>query len=248
MGLAADLTLVGADVIRLLLGPNWGPAGRIFTFFAPGIGIMLVYSTQSWIHLSIGRPDRWLRWGVVELVVTGLLFLLALSWGPVGIAAAWTTSFWILTVPAFWYAGKPINLGLGPVLRSIWRYILASLLAGVACFLIMGHVQTLVIAQGAAGALAHLGISTLLFAALYAGAVIGLHGGAKPLYQMAKLLPDLVPWGRSLQSPSKEPLPACEGLQTVAPNRSIRARLHGYYQRRAASLVFKRLLVVNTNR
>jgi len=34
MGLAGDLTLVGKDLIRLLLGPNWGPAGVIFTYFA----------------------------------------------------------------------------------------------------------------------------------------------------------------------------------------------------------------------
>jgi len=43
MGLAGDLTLVGKDLIRLLLGPNWGTAGEIFTYFAPGIGVMIVY-------------------------------------------------------------------------------------------------------------------------------------------------------------------------------------------------------------
>ena len=58
MGVGADLTLIGKDMIRFLLGPGWDTAGRIFTYFGPGIGVMLIYSTQTWIHLSIGRADR----------------------------------------------------------------------------------------------------------------------------------------------------------------------------------------------
>src|SRR5207248_3413719 len=98
MGIGACLTLEGNDFIRLLLGPKWGPAGQIFTFFGPGIGIMMIYSQNGSIHLSIGRADRWFRWIIVEFTVTGLLFLLGLRWGPVGVAAAWTASFWILTI------------------------------------------------------------------------------------------------------------------------------------------------------
>lgn len=51
MGIGADLTLVGRDLVRLLLGPGWTETGRIFAFFGPGIGVMLLYNTQGWIHL-----------------------------------------------------------------------------------------------------------------------------------------------------------------------------------------------------
>ena len=87
MGLGALMTLVGKDLILLLLGPRWTESGKIFAFFGPGIGVMMVYYAQSWIHLSIGRPDRWFRWGLIEVSVTILLFLLMLHWGAVGIAA-----------------------------------------------------------------------------------------------------------------------------------------------------------------
>src|SRR5439155_685733 len=70
MGLATVLTLIGRDVILLLLGPRWTESGRIFTFFAPAIGVMLLYYTNNWIHLSIGRADRCFRWGVVDITVT----------------------------------------------------------------------------------------------------------------------------------------------------------------------------------
>ena len=111
MAVGADLTLVGKDVVRLVLGPKWSESGRIFELFGPGIGVMLLYSTIGWIHLSIGKPGRWLRWTLVESAATALLFVLALPWGPAGIAAAWSVSYWILLLPAFWYAGRPIGFG-----------------------------------------------------------------------------------------------------------------------------------------
>src|SRR6185437_11077085 len=90
MGIGADLTLFGEDLIRFLLGPGWSETGRIFWFFGPGIGVMLLYQTHSWIHLSVGRPDRWLRWSVVEFLCTAGLFVIGLPWGARGIALAWT--------------------------------------------------------------------------------------------------------------------------------------------------------------
>jgi glycosyltransferase involved in cell wall biosynthesis len=192
--LGAELTLIGKDLIRLLLGPKWAPAGTIFTFFGPGIGIMLLYYTQSWIHLSIGRADRWFRWGVAEFIFTALIFLLALHWGPNGIAAAWTASFWILTVPGFWYAGKPIGLGIGTVLAAIWKFVVASVVAGCATALVMRQVHFGFAPGGATLALARVVSISFLFVLLYLGSVILMHRGLAPLRQVGKLLRDMVPW------------------------------------------------------
>ena len=134
MGIGADFALVGKDLIRFLLGPGWDEAGRIFALFGPGIGVMLLYNTHGWVHLSIGRPERWFRWGLMEFVCTASLFLLALHWGPSGIALAWTVSYFLLMFPGFWYAGKPIGLGIGPVFAVIWKFFAASVGAGVADF------------------------------------------------------------------------------------------------------------------
>ena len=101
MGIGADLALVGSDIIRFLLGPGWDEAGRIFALFGPGIGVMMLYNTHGWIHLSIGRPERWFRWCLLEFAFTASLFLLALHWGPSGIALAWTVSYFLLMFPGF---------------------------------------------------------------------------------------------------------------------------------------------------
>jgi len=196
MGIAGDLTLTGKDVIRVLLGPGWGVAGRIFTFFAPGIGMMLVYGTHGWIHLSIGRADRWFRWGVVEWTVTILLFLLALHWGPEGIAVAWCVSFWVLTIPAMWYAGRPIGLGVAPIIDVVWRYVVASLLAGLACYAIFSRIVFLSNAPGALGAVERTVFISIGFIGLYLGAIIILYRGLSPLKRLAGLLREMVPVAR----------------------------------------------------
>ena len=223
MGAGAGLTLMGKDIIRVLLGARWETAGRIFTLFGPGIGIMLIYHTHGLIHLSIGRADRWLRWVIVEFSVTALLFLVGMHWGPVGVAAAWTLSFWILTLPGFWYAGRPIHFGIAPIIAVVWRYALASLTAACVCAAIVRQMPQLA-GSSVFGALTRIAAISSLFAALYLGAVVLFHGGPEPLFRFARLLPDLMPWGRSAKSSGQleasvaslknsqtEPLPVPEG-------------------------------------
>jgi PST family polysaccharide transporter len=199
MAISADLTLTGRDIVRLLLGPKWGESGRIFTYFAPGIGIMLIYQTSGWIHLSLGTTGRWLRWTVVEVLVTVMLFLFALRWGPAGIAAAWTASFCVLAIPSFWYAGIPIELSAASVIKSIWRYIIASLIAGLACARIVGAMrwQPLVAPFGLAGVLARIITNSVLFTLLYLATVVILFGSLDPLRQFVRLLPHLLPGANS---------------------------------------------------
>lgn len=204
MGLAGDLTLIGRDLIRVLLGPRWGEAGEIFTYFAPGIGMMVVYYIHGWIHVSIGRADRWLRWGIFEWVVTFSLFLLGLRWGPQGIAVAWCVSFWTLTIPAMWYAGKPIGLGAGPVIAAVWRYVAASVMSASATFLLAMRLQVLQHLQGAGGAAARIAVVTAIFGSIYLALIVVLHGGTAPLRRMLKLVRELA--GRSKKEPAMEPI------------------------------------------
>jgi O-antigen/teichoic acid export membrane protein len=193
MGIGADFALVGKDLIRFLLGPGWDEAGRIFALFGPGIGVMLLYNTHGWVHLSIGRPERWLRWGLMEFAVTASLFLVALHWGPSGIALAWTVSFFLLMFPGFWYAGKPIGLGIGPVFTVIWKFFAASLVAGLGTALIIRGMPHFSTGSGASSAFVRMVSVSLIFFALYLGGVIALHHGLRPLSETASLLNDFFP-------------------------------------------------------
>jgi PST family polysaccharide transporter len=193
MGIGADFALVGKDIIRLLFGPGWDEAGRIFALFGPGIGAMLLYNTHEWIHLSIGRPERLLFWGLIEFVCTATLFLLTLRWGPQGIAFAWTASFFLLMFPGFQYAGRPIGLGLGSILGTIWKIVLASVVAGCATALIIRSMPHLGMAFGAPIALVRILVISLIYFGLYFISVIVLYRGLKPINETVSLLRHLLP-------------------------------------------------------
>ena len=197
MALGGDLTLIGRDVVRLLLGPQWSESGRIFELFGPGIGVMLLYNTVGWIHLSIGKPGRWFRWTLVELAVTASMFLVALRWGPAGIAAAWSLSYWTLLIPAFWYAGRPISFGAPALISAVWRYAAASLVAGLVTTSIVRGLAFASAPAGVAAALERIIMISAVFLTLYLGVVIVSHWGCAPLRQLASLLRELAPASRS---------------------------------------------------
>jgi O-antigen/teichoic acid export membrane protein/glycosyltransferase involved in cell wall biosynthesis len=213
MGLSALFTILGQDIIRLLLGPQWGPSGQIFAFFGPGIGMMILYHIHGWIHLSIGRADRWLRWSFIEVTVTILLFFMALPWGPAGIAVAWTASFWILTIPAFWYAGAPVQLGVKPLIAAVWKYLLAALLAGGGCFAVIRGLQAFGEYPDGAQPLERIMAGGVVGGVLYLAAVILLHGGYAPVQQFVGLLREMMPVGKS---PGPAPVVDASPLRNTA--------------------------------
>jgi PST family polysaccharide transporter len=206
MGIGADFTLVGQDMILFLLGPKWGEAGRVFTLFGLGIGVMLLYQTHAWIHVSIGRPDRSFRWGIIEFVWTMALFIIALPWGPRGIALAWTVSFFTLIIPAFWYAGKPIGLRATSVVSVTWRFLVASALAGGGSAWVIHVAPPFATTAGASGAFARAITNSALFFALYLLAVVVLHRGLAPFRQTARLMKEMRPERFAARPAAMEPV------------------------------------------
>lgn len=199
MGIGADFCLIGRDFIRVLLGPQWDEAGKIFILFGPGIGVMLLYNTHGWIHVAIGRPERWFRWGLVEFACTGSLFLLMLRWGPSGIAFAWTASFFLLMIPGLWYAGRPIELSVRPMVSIVWKYFVASCGAALLTFFIARYARAPFELTGGGAAALRLGATTGVFLLLYLLAVIALHGSTGPIEETVAMIQYLVPSGpRSL--------------------------------------------------
>lgn len=193
MAMGADLSLIGRDVVRLVLGAKWSESGRIFELFGPGIGAMLLYSTVGWVHLPIGTPGRWFRWSLSALGITVSLFLAALHWGPMGVAAAWSISYWILLVPAFSYAGRPIGFGGSSLIAAVWRYIAAALTAGSLSAAIFRPTKFWQTASTAGGAFEGMCVISAVFCVLYLLLVILFHWGLAPFEQFWSLLRELAP-------------------------------------------------------
>lgn len=132
--LAVILTLSAQDLIPLLLGPEWVEAGKVVMALGPGIAAMFVYGTHSWLHLSLGTPNRWLRWNIFASILTITAFIIAAPFGAVAMGIAYSARAYFLVVPALWYAGRPIQLGLKGILSSVWPYFTAAILVSLLWF------------------------------------------------------------------------------------------------------------------
>jgi len=65
MWVSVDLTLIGKDLIRLLLGPMWGEAGRVFMFFGPGNRAHASFTMPTGLSICPSEGQtRGFRWGL----------------------------------------------------------------------------------------------------------------------------------------------------------------------------------------
>lgn len=193
MPISAILTLTGKDVILFILGPQWGRAGEIFIFFGIGIAPMMLYYTTGWLHLSLGRADRWFRWGIIELIVTSLFFVIGLPFGIVGMAIAWTVSFYVLLGPGIWYAGQPINLKMAPLALVTWKYFVSALAAGLISFFILQSFDVISQIFIQLNILLRIIVSSVLCLSIYLLLIIVLYRSFKPISQFFSLLQDMLP-------------------------------------------------------
>lgn len=193
MVLSAVLTLVGKDFILLLLGSQWDKAGEIFTYFSPGIGVMLIYGTHGWLHLSLGRPDRWLLWGVLEFALTAVFFIVGLPFGPKGVAVAFVTSFYVLIGPCLVYAGRPIRLTFSSLFEAIWKYYVSALFAGVLSWFLLYHVEATSVIFSKLNIYFRILTGSVLCTTVYLLFVIVLFQGVKPISQLIFLLREMIP-------------------------------------------------------
>lgn len=193
MPISAILTLTGNDLILFLLGPQWVIAGKIFAIFGVSIGVMLIYFTHGWLHLSLGTPDRWFRWGVIALIVTVLCFIVGLPFGVIGIATAYSTSFYILVGPGLWYAGRPIQLKLSSIVSVVWKYYLSALAAGLLCwFIFYAHSATSYFFMGF-NVLTRISISIILCLSIYIILIIISYRSIDPIFYFISILREMIP-------------------------------------------------------
>jgi PST family polysaccharide transporter len=192
MPLSAALTLVSHDVIFLLLGSRWDEAGPIFLAFGPSIGIAVIYITHGWLHLSLGTPDRWFRWSIIEFIVTVLCFLAGFVFGTLGVAVAFSASFYILIGPALRYAGKPVKLTFSSVFLVLWRYYAAALAAGTACWIAFRlHGQTAAV-FASMHTLSRIATAAVSCISLYLLLVVVLHKSTRPIADFFSVLREML--------------------------------------------------------
>ncbi len=127
MPVAAILSVTGEDVAVILLGEKWRAAGALLRIIALRGIFQVIEMSQGWLHLSIGRADRWRNWGIVSLVVQIAAVLGGLHFGATGVAVATVIVSILIAIPAIVYAGRPIGIGSALIIRATGPQLIGAI-------------------------------------------------------------------------------------------------------------------------
>ena len=132
MPLSAILSVTAEDLTVILLGDKWRVAGSLLSIIALRGIFQVIEGSQGWLHLAIGRADRWRNWGVVSLLVQVAAVLGGVSFGPRGVATALVIAFLLLAMPSIIYAGRPIGIGAAFAIRAVGAQLVGAISIAVA--------------------------------------------------------------------------------------------------------------------
>jgi PST family polysaccharide transporter len=180
------LAVTSQDVIVLLLGPKWTSAGLLLSVLAIRGIPHSIERTLGWLHVTAGRSDRWMRWGVFATCAQLLALFCGLPFGPTGVAVAFVVVMFLLFVPAIAYAGRPLDIGAADVVSIVWRPMVASLTAVAFGFLLRWMLEDV-------HTVARTAMLALVYLTSYLVIVVGILGVRTPLRTMQSVVRGYLP-------------------------------------------------------
>lgn len=183
----AVLAVTGQDVVVLLLGQKWAPAGPLLCIFAVKGIAHCVERTLGWTHVAAGRSDRWMWWGCFSAVCQIVALIAGLPLGVIGIATAYTIVMFLLFIPTLVYAGQPFGIGIRDVLQTVGPQTVGALFAVAFGFTL----QQMFLADFCQ--IARILISTTICLAAYFAFVVGIFKITGPLRLAHSLLREVSP-------------------------------------------------------
>lgn len=187
----AVLAVTGQDLVVLLLGQKWAPAGPLLCIFAVRGIAHSIERTMGWIHVAAARADRWMWWGAFSAVFQLLALAAGLPFGVTGVAVSYTIAMFALFVPALVYSGQPVGIGTRDVLKAIGPQTIAGLTAVAAGFAVQ------LMFFGELGPFTRISASIMVCVATYLVVAVGIFEVTGPLRLALSVLRDY----RAVRSP-----------------------------------------------
>ena len=191
------LAVTSQDVVVLLLGAKWSSAGFLLSILALRGIPHTVERCMGWLHVSSGRTDRWMRWGVASTCLQLLALFCGLPFGPTGVTIAYVVCMFIIFIPAIAYAGRPLGIGAKDAITVVWRPMAGSLLAAASGFALR---YTLL---ADSSSIVRTVVLALAYVAVYVVAVVGILRVRTPIAVVLALARDFLPvrFGRFVRTP-----------------------------------------------
>jgi O-antigen/teichoic acid export membrane protein len=189
MPAAAVLAVTGQDTVVILLGEKWRTAGSLLSIIALRGIFQVIEASQGWLHLSLGKPERWKNWGIVTAIVQVVAILAGLPFGPAGVAIATVIACSLTAFPSISYAGRPAGIGAARVIQAVGRQLLGAMFTAAAGWLL----QTYALQQFST--LFQIVLSIGFCVSIYLLIVVGLFRLTEPIEVAIRLVRDHLPAG-----------------------------------------------------
>jgi O-antigen/teichoic acid export membrane protein len=183
---AAILSVTAEDLTVILLGGKWRVAGSLLSIIALRGIFNVVEASQGWLHLSIGRADRWQNWGIVSLVVQVVAVAAGLPFGAKGVATAAVVASLLIAVPSITYAGRPIGIGTALVIRAVGP----QLIGAISTAALGWWLQTAILTDYSS--FARVFLSGVFCMCIYLAIVVGLFRLSEPIRVAGRIVKDLM--------------------------------------------------------
>jgi O-antigen/teichoic acid export membrane protein len=136
--LTLPITLICAlfanDVITVFLGPKWMPAVPLFRLLAPTILVFAIINPLNWLLPALGLVGRSLKMVLVFAPVMIAGDLVALRFGPKGVAFAYSMVMVLWAIPAIAWAVQGTMFSLADFLRTVSKPLISSIVAAACAF------------------------------------------------------------------------------------------------------------------
>jgi O-antigen/teichoic acid export membrane protein len=175
MPTAAILSVTAQDLTVILLGEKWREAGFLLSIIALRGIFHILEGSVGWLHLAIGRADRWRNWGIVAAIVQVVAVVAGLPFGVTGVAAAVAMTSVVNAVPSICYAGRPIGIGPAFVIRTAGPQLIGAITTAAAGWCVQ------MIALTYYSGLVRIVFSTCFCISLYLVIVVGLFRLTEPI-------------------------------------------------------------------
>ncbi|HEX6649324.1 MAG TPA: lipopolysaccharide biosynthesis protein [Pyrinomonadaceae bacterium] len=117
-------------IIRIVLGPQWTGATRIFVLLGITGLFQPIANTTGWLLISQGRTNHLLQWGLISGPLIMGSIVAGLPWGALGVAASYAfTRVCIVDPLLYWFVGRQGPVKTMDFYKTIAPFVLASLSA-----------------------------------------------------------------------------------------------------------------------
>ncbi|APE27933.1 lipopolysaccharide biosynthesis protein [Aurantiacibacter gangjinensis] len=113
------LAVTSTEAVHLLLGEKWLPLAPIVTVLALAMPAVTLHTMFAPAVNALGHPRISMFASLCGAAVMPLAFLLAVPFGPIGLAWVWVAAFPLVPLTAFLLSRRLLGIGAADLLRAV---------------------------------------------------------------------------------------------------------------------------------